>query len=241
MKGTLAIRVGPDSLRRSLRLLNAAIRTLESRGHGVVVRCERWGDSTCAVIQGQYVSFALREPSRQRSHEPTAEELRREKQYGRYWGPSYDYSPTGFLSLEIEGWLGDRGLRSRWRDSARRTVEDQLGEFIVGIEAVGNLHRRREEERKEGERIEAEERARRKEEEETKRREADREARLVELASRWRASGDLRGFLLALERHQHSAEGIEEVIEWGHRVADRLDPLAGVGKIFGQLDGERPS
>ena len=229
--GTLAIRVGSNSLRRALRLMNAAIKTLERRGHGVVVRGERYREDTCAVIQGQYVSFALREPSRQRTHEPTAEKLRREKQYGRHWEPPYDYSPTGRLSLEIEGWLGDRGLRSRWRDSARRTVEDQLGDFIVGIEAVGDLHRRREEERKERERIEAEERARRKEEEERKRREAEREARLVEMASRWRSSGNLREFLLALEHHQPHVEGIEEVIVWGREVADRMDPLASPGAI----------
>ena len=241
VKGTLAIRVSADSLRRALRLMNSAIKTLEKRGHGVIVRGERYGDDTCAVIQGQYVSFALREPSRQKSHEPTAEELRREKQYGRHWGPSYHYSPTGRLSLEIEGWLGDRGLRSRWRDSARRTVEDQLGEFIVGIEAIGDLHRQREEKRKERERIEAEERARRKEDEERKRREAEREARLVAMASRWRSSGDLRAFLLALEDSQPSTEGIEEVIEWGRRVADRMDPLASLGEICAQLDGEQSS
>lgn len=240
-RGIIDIRVGPHSLRRALRLMNTALKTLERRDHRVAVRGERYREDTCAVIQGQYVPFALREASRQRTHEPTAEELRREKQYGSHWGPSYDYSPTGMLSLEIEGWLGDRGLRTRWKDSARRTLEDQLGEFIVGIEAIGELNRQREEEWEARRRIEAEERARIQAEEDRKRHEAEREARLIEMASRWRASGDLRGFLLALEHHQHSVEGIEEVIEWGRRVANRMDPLASVGEILAQLDREQPS
>lgn len=237
-KGILDIRVGPDSLRRALRLMNTAIKTLERRDHRVAVRGERYRQDTCAVIQGQYVRFALREVSRQRTHEPTAEELRREKQYGSYWGPSYDYSPTGTLSLEIEGWLGDRGLRSRWKDSARRTLEDQLGDFIVGIEAIGELNRKREEEWEEQRRIDAEERARLQAEEDRKRHEAEREARLIEMASRWRASGDLRGFLLALEHHQHSVEGIEEIIAWGRRIAERLDPLSKPEEISVFLDGD---
>ena len=234
--GVLDIRVGQDSFRRALRLMDTAIKTLEKRGHGVMIRGERYREDTCAIVYGQHIGFALREASRQKAHEPTSDELRYEKKYGRHWGPQHDYSPTGVLTLSIEGWLGDRGLRSRWRDSRRCRLEDQLGEFIVNIEAGAKLHRKREEEEEERRRVEAEARARREAEEERRRREAEREAHLVELAAQWRSATDVREFLSALERDHRSIDGVEEVLVWGRQVADRIDPLNRAAEIRTELD-----
>lgn len=234
---TLAIRVTRASLTRALRVVDAAIKALERRGHTVELRSVNDHRETCAVIEGQWIAFCVREEVRQKAHELTERERLQEKRWGHVWTRRFDYDPTGRLSLEVDRWSVPQGLRRRWKDSARRSLEDQVGDFVVGIEAIGHAERLRANEREERERDEAERRARALEEERRRLEEARRVEQLVGLAERWRSARTVREFLADLERRSGEVDGLAALIEWGRRAADSLDPLAEVAEIRGAFAG----
>jgi hypothetical protein len=136
-RNVLSINVTPGSLRRALRLVDAAIKALEERGHSVMVRNERWGSGSCAVVAGHRVSFGLKEAVRRVPHKHTPKEIPGMKRFGGDWGPRYDYEPTGRLTLFVEGGYSRPGAKRSWRDTDHRKLEDQLGEFVVVVESIG--------------------------------------------------------------------------------------------------------
>lgn len=241
-RNVLAMNITTSSLRRALRLMDAAIKTLEERGHSVMIREERWSSGSCAVVAGQRVSFELKEAVKRVPHKHTPNEISGMRRFGGYWGSRYDYEPTGRLTLAVEGGYSRPGVKRSWRDTARRKLEDQVGEFIVAVESIGEEKRRYEEELERRRQREAEERARIAEEQERRRHEAEREARLVDLSREWRTATDLREFLAELERRAQGNEGAAEVIAWGMRVADKLDPLSRDPEdVFARVEVEEAS
>ena len=99
----------------------------------------------------------------------------------------------------MEKWTVPQGLKRRWSDSARRSLEEQVGEFVVGIESIGRIERQRTEQREEQLRREAAERAQAAKAEARELRKQRRVARLVNLAGRWHAASQMREFLDSVE------------------------------------------
>jgi hypothetical protein len=208
--------------------MDALIKALEERGHEVQVRRERWRErwETVAVIKGEPIRFYMREGTTRVALEPSAEEVKRAAKFG--WSPPrtrYDYRPSGKLALEIDA-ICATGFRKRWSDGRKRRLEDLLGRFLVGIEAVGAFELARRLEREEAERRREEERRRAAEEAERRRIEEEKVKKLRQLTSDWREANDMRAFLAVVQERASATGELKEWIAWGLRIADRLDPIA---------------
>ena len=101
-----------------------------------------------------------------------------------------------------------------------------MAEFVFGIEAIAEVHRRNHERREEEERLRDERRKRVAENARRAELEKQREERLHSLARDWRGAAEIRSFLDALELAGDQSTGFVEVMQWGRAVADRLDPLS---------------
>jgi len=220
--------------------MDTAIKSLELRGHTIELLGEERRKETCALIEGERISFRILEQVRRVPHEPTRRELADSARWGSHWRQEYNYVPTGKLSFEVEGWLVSKSLKRRWSDSARRPLEEQVGEFVVGIEAIGRIERQRTEEREERLRQEATIQARAAEAEALRLREQRRLSRLIDLADNWNTASRVRAFLDELEQRGASTNGIGDLVEWGRLAADQLDPLKdpkAITEAFAESDG----
>jgi hypothetical protein len=222
----LAVRVSPDQLSRALRLMNAAIKALEARGHEVQVVEQQRSVRTFAIIEREQIAFRLREQVRQVDHKPTSEELERLRRWPSSSITPYDYEPIGSLYFEVDQWSVPKGLRSRWSDTRKRSLDDQIGEFVVGIEAIGRYERLRSDEREEERRIEAEARAKWEQKQRRRELEAKRLEGLIEIVDRWRVALEARSFLTELEKSGCATEQLATVLEVARDAVGRLDPLA---------------
>ena len=75
-----------------------------------------------AVVGGVSVEITLRERLSQTAHVPAKGEA-------RMFAPTYDYAPSGELTLRVGGQHGD--AHRSWTDRARK-LEARLGEAVLG-------------------------------------------------------------------------------------------------------------
>jgi len=214
--GHLAIRVTPALERRALRAFDALAKAIEARGAKLEVR-EYWGKwSTAAVFADQPVSFRMRERLREVSREA-----------GTY-GDRVTLKPKGELAVEIDSYAAS-GLRKRWGDTPRRSLEEQLGRCVVTMEAIARIERevrlRRDEEQRQAEKRRQEEAEKRRSEE----LEAARIRRLRELAADWRSATDIRSFVEAVEACGETKT--QAFIKWALCVAEELDPSLHIERL----------
>jgi hypothetical protein len=226
----LNVDVAPKNLGRALRIMDALLKALEARGHGVKLGVTGWSQKpvTCAVIWGHEIEFSLREVSRIEKKERPPEVR---------WLGRYDsvYIPTGQFRLHIDEWAKE-GERRSWSDRAGHRIEDVLHEFVARLIEIGE-HRKEQRrlEAIEAERAAVEEKARRaklelvrQEEERRKALEADAEA--------WHRSQRVRAFIEAVRGAVIAAQGegvaddVARWSAWANEHADRLDPLTRITK-----------
>ena len=223
-------RVGPDSVDRAVRILNALLTAFERRSFGMSPPNDDRGRAR-VVANGESIGFSIEERVRQQPHRLTDKEKLDQRRYGRFWAPMYDYVPTGELSLKINtGW--GSGLRSTWSDQATRKVEDCLNDFMVGLVRVAewerDARRHREEEalrRRQEEQRRAEIRRRHEEEQEKVR-------KLEEETDAWMKAERIRAYAAAVEASAVAKKGSIDAdsetakwLKWARDQADRLDPL----------------
>lgn len=124
--------VSTDQADRAFRLMTALLRAFEERGFGVApgeYRSSHW--PTVVSILGAHVAFSLTESHKRRRLD---EHERKPRSY-----EYYVWESTGILTLEISG-LGYRTGRSRWNDTRRKPLEEQLNSFVAGmIEAAAEM------------------------------------------------------------------------------------------------------
>ncbi len=141
----------------------------------------------------------------------------------------FDSRASGRLALEIDTY--EHGYRRRWADGRRQRLEQCLGAFVLGMEAVGGARHARHLEWEERRRREEEEQRRAAEEAERRRIEQEKIAKLRRLTSDWREANEIRAFLaIVQERVPTAGEELRDWIAWGLRVADHLDPMAALGE-----------
>ncbi|MFQ5899711.1 MAG: hypothetical protein ACE5JN_15890 [Candidatus Methylomirabilia bacterium] len=194
----LDIRVGPKSLGRALRIMDALVKAVEARGFRLRVS-EGDRPGTYVELLGEELQVALEERTRRIDHVLTKNERERRAKWGSSWAPRWDYMPSGTLALSIKEFDGT-GVRRTWQDGRRRRVEDMLNDVLAGLavgaeaKRVGRLERERrlrewrEEERRQ---VEAE---RRRQEEERRRQELERQAEA------WAKAQLIRAYIDAVER-----------------------------------------
>jgi hypothetical protein len=248
--GVLNVSVAPESLDRALRICDALLKALEATGLEIEVtgpvepdrddwgvnRNEHLDQVTRVRCREEWLTLSLWEgvssevdPNPKRPRRRPGDSIG----YTPWQPPSYIYTPTGVLALQITN-LAGTGMRGLFRETARRRLEDLLPAFIaqLGPAAEALKAKHAEEERL---RLEREERERRWREAEERRWEEQRRLeRLTKEAVSWREARFLRDFAEAALRQLGSAADDDEAhgarraeLEWLLDYADRIDPLSG--------------
>ena len=227
---TLSVNVSKEHVGRALRILDALARALEARGYPVT------GDG--ARIEGQLVPITIMEQQDKVLHVPTARELASVK--ARSWEklPTWDYVPSGRLSIHSDVYVWwRRDLRKRWSDGRRTRLEDTLDDVFLGIVALGAAKKQKaDEEQAEADR-KAEQERQRLERERQARMSAARDKDILERAHARDEAAAVRRLIAAVEQSAAIDGGMtQETEQWLERagaVAASLDPLAaGLGRML---------
>ncbi|MBK7583801.1 MAG: hypothetical protein IPI67_26855 [Myxococcales bacterium] len=228
-----ALKIGPDSISRTLRALDALFKVLAEREHEVLL-VETGYEKNLAIkvtVEGENVELTLEEVVGWRPHFATEDEKRDHKSLGTQV-PKHDRYPSGQLKLRVQG-------GSIWSDSKAVRLEELLGRVVVDVERAAKKLRqgRIDMERQHAER-EAEQRRRlRTERLGWYKREL---AKAFErMAADWRKSQDLQAFVTAYEQALGTKQ-LDSVTErWlaaVKRYAKAVDPLNEVEQLATELN-----
>jgi len=236
-KRCLDIRVSERSLRRALRIMDAIIKGLETRGYDVRLK-EQLAE---VQIHGESLRFGLSEDLETQKREQDDDNL---EGYYHFRHSRFEHVrvPTGNLCLTIHssGYYGRQSPRKNWRDTKRKTLEESLDAFVLGLVKFAakkkeyRLKREEEErQRQERERQWQEEQRRLAELKRQAKEEKQRVDKLLEDAENHEKSRQLRAFIAAVENERLkgnpayvSDDEYEAWVAWARDQADRLDPLA---------------
>jgi len=170
-EGVPAIKIGPDSIERAIRILDTLAKAVLDRGWTLAAKTG-W----LITIEEENFAVHLSEGRDRRTHVPTKADLKRQaehdelrQKYPTFYSErtvyrSWDYFPSGNLSLAITdpnvlSWYNDHTI-GRWRDRKSKRLEDYLNDILAALPpaaAAVKLRRAQEEEKK---RLEAEQRER---------------------------------------------------------------------------------
>lgn len=226
-KKILDMRVGPASLKRALRIMDAVIKAFEGRNFKVDVTVGKLPE-LYVMIHGHKLSFGMKERINQVAHVPTKQEIEDQKRHSWKTPPPWDFKPSGELSLQINEWRTD-GLKKSWSDTPKRSLNDMLNDFVTGAVKIAIVSRDKQLQR---EKIWEEER---------KREAAERERRIAEEtfikdlemnAASWAKSQKIHAFIQkavdAFASQPSTPERQAQFEEWVRKAklfADQLDPL----------------
>jgi hypothetical protein len=216
------IEVSDHTLDRALRVMDAVLKALESRGYLVKVSRDYWEKATrvfCADVDAE-VQISLSESYREVERELTPAERKK---------PPYliDHRlisvPSGKLTLKVKG----RRVETKWwKDKKLDPLENRLNELVAGIITKLESLRLEELAKKEAKQRQIDEQRRREEEQ-------VRRNKLHKDVASWRKSNDIRAYLRAYEekllrQRGEIAPGSEEDLwlKWARQYADQLDPLS---------------
>ncbi|MGD9643206.1 MAG: hypothetical protein AB7V08_10750 [Elusimicrobiales bacterium] len=221
--GTLDIRVSVEGLPRTLKIMEALIRGLESKELSVLVHenPQPWRpiDRFSTQVSGfeHPVCFHIEELSKRVKYVPPNGQLR----WSYY--QRFDYRPTGKLRLVIDEYCD--GCRRQWDVSDDESLGETLTAFTYVLAATAKVLKLREI-KHEREKREIEIRQRREYEEEEHRRE------LNAAASKWAEAQQLRSFLSALKneisrKKQYSGprSRLRLWLAWAEGYINSLDPI----------------
>ena len=204
------VHVTKASISRSLRLLTALFRALEQRGHSISQNDS--GITICAA--GEEFRISLYEPARRIPHPNPSD-----------WGyPKWAYVPTERLELTLSA-PGFYRLGRQWSDTAKRTLEERLGEVILTIESLPGLISAERE-------AEYRDELRRARAALVRRRKQDRiqltlqRAEAVDqLAEDLEKATQIRRLVAAIEAVADAPPSNRRLARWGSKYADHLDPM----------------
>lgn len=202
----LDIRVSPSNVERSLRFMDAFIKISRARGHDIAVN----NGGTYITVKGQKIKISCREISK------------KVVVAGKY-GNRTEYHPAGALCFKSESYC-----YGEWKDGKKR-IEEQIPAILAKMElsiqellAIWEESRKREEARKEQERIEHEL-------EERQEKELAGFKRILENANRLHQANVIRAYADALEADAMSKNAItteiKDLLAWTRKKADWYDPL----------------
>ena len=211
----LDMQISPGCLDRALRLMDALLKSLETRGISVEVQQKEYEKATTfAILKDERIGFGV--------FESPCKGLRED-----FWSKKMvdGMVPSGRLVLRIRSqWGGDQ---FQLRDQKKATIEERLNDFVIALhcEAIRLKEYRTEQEQR---RLDEMERQRREAEERRRQEEEARKFRELEsYIVNWRMARDIREFLAELNAKFHPDQIVEmrEWIDWASRQAERIDPL----------------
>jgi hypothetical protein len=183
------------------------------------------------VTLDEKLHLFIAETTVRKEHEPTPEEIARQK-VGTWWRPNrWDYKSTGRLIVTLES-CEFSSIRHNWADGKRRRIEDCLGEVLAACKQIAASVKQERISRAEAEVRRREEEKRRFDEQQRKA-EYERKAKVVKgLAGAWQESKLLRDFAKDLQVTATAADlpdgkkqEILTMIEWSLRHAEYVNPL----------------
>lgn len=217
--------IGPDikvtqgSYKRACRFLQGIINLFGDCGWQLKEFSYQHSDSKYAafVFGDDELRIKLKEPVKRVDHVKTKEEI--ERNYS--WGPKYDYIPSGLLEFSIEN-LYAPGFKTRWKDTNKEMLEDQLVSIVQGYSRGFERHKKI--------RLEREAKHRKWEEEEQKRKqtlklqkiEEKRRQYLYKLAEDHQKAKLIRSLVDDFSDLEDQDEGIKEWLAWASCEADSL-------------------
>lgn len=141
---------------RALRIMDSIIKALEQEG--MYIKINGHG-STCILVEEEEVILYIREPLKKVHVELDP----KKDSFLIRMGSTHriEYVPSGKLILGLNEYTG---IRSKWRDTEKRLLDDSLGDFISSVRKSGILLHQRHVEWEARERREQEEQQRRDEE-----------------------------------------------------------------------------
>lgn len=210
----LAISVQKHNVPRALRIMDAFIKLVESRGHSVLNE----SDGTRLVVEGEKFSIRLREKH-------TRQNITDER-----WA-STQLVPNNKLSIKYEYFMS-----KEWSDTGT-LLEEKLPRIIAFFE----LKSQEIKEQKERNRI-AREQAEVKRQTEQKllvKKEWESKKRdlLIKCSKEWREAENLRLFIKKIEDSNDKSEKVIDWLNWSRSQLNELDPLSdGIEALVAQFD-----
>lgn len=203
----LKIKVAPVNISRSLRIFDAIIKLLRSRGHDV----DSSGRETYAVIEGERIAMALRE------------KLRVEKFIRPSGWTSYKYFPIGKLIFKVDN------FHSKEFIDDKVPLEDKLPLILAELEYRGQKEKER---RIENEIYWAKEAERKRieyERKEIKDKELQKFKYLIKELKLWHKSVILDNYLKEVEQraieNNSLTNELKTWLEWAKQKADWFNPF----------------
>jgi len=233
----LDIKVSPSSLKRALRIMQALIQELVVSGSSF----EGSERGINIVIEGERLQIGISEIIESEKVQPEENQLKGSYHFGH---SRFEYkrraSSRLCLTIHDTTHLWDVNLRNNWRDTSKKSLEDQLDSFLVALFQRAGLYRekrlreaekeRQRQERKKQEQLEADRLEQLKADIKKERR---RVKQLIADSSNYFLSKQVREFIAAVETAwndgdtTYSVEGdLARWLQWAKEQADRLDPLS---------------
>ncbi len=223
----LDIQVTKTSLDRALRIFDAIVKAVRSRGWAITTRSEQ-PHHTQITVPDEAISIQLLEKVRQIENSP----LKTDPYHFRH--DRYRYEPTGTLTVRLTDGDSFAWQSRTWNDGKRQRIETCLNDIMIGFVELAEKRKKdkREQERR---RVEREEEQRRRFlEMERQARERDRQGELTrQLKARSHAQegrADITALKAAASRRvEQEPDGrLARWIRWAQRFAESVDPLVAV-------------
>lgn len=235
----LNLGVSDEQKERVYRIYSTLFIALENLGYSIEIKYPkaqyyrnyepRVFDNVTYICMGQDgVSISIKEKQQRVEHQPTKEELEKEKRYSYAQIPRYDLLKTGKLHFDIDE---HHSKRKHWHDSDTRKIEDQIGGIIIWVmDAIYVVKTSREQhEAEEIVRAEVEQRLRHLQE--LRKTELEQVELLEQAASAWKKAQKIREFANSAEskiseiKNEEKRVKIINWLKWVRDKADWLDPL----------------
>jgi len=230
----LSLKASKAQLDRSLRILDALIKTFKERDIRTTAEHPPERYNSAFVVGKETISFSLRELTQRIKNKGT-------EQFGASKWDNFAYKPTGTLVFKLEGDLPEN-FQKKWADGTTQDLEDILGKIVATVIVVAEAmpaHRqkraeeekRREEERRQRELYWREQERLRYQESMRRAKEEARRKKLEDVATNWQRASMLRSYLDRREEFFGGVVGtddekaqISEWLLWARQYADSLDP-----------------
>lgn len=253
----LDISTSPATIDRALRIADALLKALESRGFQIEVtrpqtaRGSHLGSGsdtqpsrTGVHILGSFIEFSIEEgyDIRRIDRRPRRQASISEHDSWVYTPPpEYHHDPNGRLALRINSHIPGR-CRRTWRDGERQRVEHCLGRFIVALIESAERLRLSRVERERNDQIRLDEQLRRQEKAARRELEKTMRAELDSKVADWTHAKSIMTFSdevesSAIARGENTADGSElgNWLDWARNIAKRLHDDA-IGSVVESQD-----
>jgi len=234
------IRVNKKSLMRSLCIMDALIKAIESRGHSIYPSKHKFSKKfeTVVKILDEEICIHLEEILKREQYR---KQVKRESHLSALYNPpstymvdDYKFIPTGRLSLQIsKTW--DNYSRGSWNDAKVQRVEICLNDVIINLLKTASVeHDKRIKKEIEQKKLDEERHIWKEQEQirlENERIQLEDEQRTNQLlldTENWHKSQRIRDYIDAVIHNEDQiipGSELKKWIEWANKNADKIDPL----------------